>query len=203
MPKKPARGRPAKASVDNKSGTFSMRIEPELLVRIDHAARRAGKSRSAFIVNAVKSKLDEAAEHRDDIHAVMNLCAKVVETVEHFTGQKWYENSFLTMTVGHVIQGLLTHYSGDKPITVPEKISTHEKLRMIRLVVPEPPSTPAEFAPIVQFVIIDQLEKSAEMLDPKHPWSFNSPVVKKKRGDPQSERAKDAAIWRALNRRKN
>ncbi len=51
-------GQPAKADHDQNKKPTMIRIDPELLERIDRGAKRLGLSRSAFIVSSAAEKLE-------------------------------------------------------------------------------------------------------------------------------------------------
>jgi predicted DNA binding CopG/RHH family protein len=49
---------PAAADLETKKKPIMVRIDPDLLERIDHAAKRRGLSRSAFIVSSAAEALE-------------------------------------------------------------------------------------------------------------------------------------------------
>lgn len=146
----PGGGRKPLNPNDARSAKVMVRIEPDLLRKIERLAKKHRSNRSKEIRAALKTHIRQYHHPELHVRALTCMIAILMTDIERYTGKKWIDDPLTGTAVREQIDRLIFHFAPipAEPLTVPPEISqiTGKLITVAEMFRPEPnmPQAPSD-----------------------------------------------------------
>jgi hypothetical protein len=103
------------------SDVVVLRIEPDLLSKIERLARKHRQNRSKEIRNALRSWLRLLEKPERHVGALTTFISILVRRIEAATGKRWVDDPVTGAAVGKLVKQLIKHFApaSTETVTIP------------------------------------------------------------------------------------
>ena len=120
--RKPGGGRKPRGPFKAKTVPLGTRITVETRKMLEASAKELDHSLSQAAEFHIRRSLTRAHNRRDDIFALTEAIASVIEYVERTTKERWADSAFTTAAIRHAADSLIRHFGAKNTLAVPVAI---------------------------------------------------------------------------------
>jgi hypothetical protein len=121
--KQPKENRPRGRPASGRSKSFTMRVRPELLARIERLAAGRGRSTAREVEARLEASLDASAD-RVDLRGLLGLVRELALGLErsYDTGRRWCDDPYVFDAFASALGTLLENVRPKGEVKVPDKV---------------------------------------------------------------------------------